>query len=163
MDMGINPARSHNHVFAGNDFSTRPDDDRYPRLNIRISGFSNSRNPAVLYPDVSFNDSGMVNDDSIRNDGVSRVLRGPLRLAHPISNYFATAKLDLFPVNGEVLLNLNNEIGIGQPDSVSHGRAEHFRVCLSGDFHGINRTRPRRRPRPRKAKLLVTAPPLPSH
>src|SRR5258708_29120394 len=77
----------------------------------------------------------MVNDDSIRNDGVSRVLRAPLRLAHPISNYFATAKLDLFSVNGEVLLNLNNEIGIGQPDSVSHGRTEHFCVCLSGELH----------------------------
>src|SRR5260370_36813747 len=135
MEMGIKPARCHNHLFAGNVCSTRPNDDRNPRLNIRISGFSNSRNPAVLYPEISFNDSEMVNDNGIRNDRVSRVLRGPLRLAHPISNYLATAKLDLFSVNGEVLLNLNNEIGIGQPDSVSHGRAEHFRVCLSGKLH----------------------------
>ena len=47
-------------MFACNNFSTRPDYDCDARLNIRISGFANSRDPAVFYTDVGLNDSGMI-------------------------------------------------------------------------------------------------------
>jgi hypothetical protein len=77
----------------------------------------------------------MIQNDGVRDDGVDRVFRRPLGLTHPISDYLATSKLYLFAIDGEVFFDLDNQVGIGQPDPVPKGRTEHFCIRLSGDLH----------------------------
>ncbi len=51
----------------------------------------------------------------------SRVARGTL--AHAVANHFAAAEGDLVAVDGEVLLDFDDQFGIGQPDAIALGGA----------------------------------------
>jgi hypothetical protein len=62
---------------------------------------------------------------------------GHLRLAHAVANDLAAAKLHLFAVDGEVLLDLDDEIGVGEPYTVTYRGAEHVGIgcALHCDRH----------------------------
>jgi hypothetical protein len=50
-----------------------------------------------------------------------------LALAHAVADHLAAAELHLLAIGGEILLDLDDELGIGQPHLVAGGRAEHAR------------------------------------
>ena len=35
----------------------------------------------------------------------------------------------------KILLHLNDQLGIGQPQAIPHGGSEHFRISLASDLH----------------------------
>jgi predicted secreted Zn-dependent protease len=51
--------------------------------------------------------------------------RGCLGLAHAVADHLAAAELHFFAIGGEVLLDLDEELGVGKADLVADGRAEH--------------------------------------
>ena len=53
---------------------------------------------------------------------------GDLRLPHAVADHLAAAEFHLLAVNGEILLHLDDEIGIGEPNAVSGGGAEHVGI-----------------------------------
>src|SRR5262249_54181754 len=61
--------------------------------------------------------------------------RDELALPHAVADHLAAAELHLLAVGREVPLDLQPEVGVGEPDPVARGRAEHFRIGLSRDFH----------------------------
>jgi hypothetical protein len=62
-----------------------------------------------------------------------------LALAHAVADHLAAAELHLFAVGGEVLLDLDDDVGVGKPHPVARGRAEHVRIggALHRDGHRI--------------------------
>ena len=60
-----------------------------------------------------------------------RALRG-LRLAHAVADHLAAAELHLLAVGGEILLDLDDELGVGEAHPVAGGRAEHLGVMARG-------------------------------
>ncbi len=56
-------------------------------------------------------------------------------LAHAVADHLAATELDLLAVDGEILLHLDPQVGVGEPHAVAGGRAEHLRVGLAGNFH----------------------------
>ena len=56
-----------------------------------------------------------------------------LRLPHAVADHLAAAELHLFAVGGEVLLDLDDELRVGEADPVAGRGAEHFGVMRAGE------------------------------
>ena len=54
--------------------------------------------------------------------------RTALRLAHAVADDLAAAEFHFLAVGGEILLDLDDEVGVGEADLVAGGRAEHVGV-----------------------------------
>ena len=75
----------------------------------------------------------MIEDDRVGDDGVDGAARvGGLRLAHAVADHLAAAELHLLAVGGEVLLDLDHELGVGEAQPVAVRRAEHLGVVRAG-------------------------------
>jgi hypothetical protein len=48
----------------------------------------------------------------------------------------AAAEFHLLAVDREILLNVHDQGGIGEPDPIAHGGTKHLRVGLPGNFYG---------------------------
>ena len=89
---------------------------------------------AVLQADVGLDDAPVVDDQRVGDDGVDRAARGDLRLAHAVADHLAAAELHLLAVGGEILLDLDDQVGVGEPHPVARGRAEHVGVGAALDL-----------------------------
>src|SRR6202022_1562015 len=61
------------------------------------------------------------------------LLVGDLGLTHAVPDHLAAAEFYFFAVNRKILLDLDNEIGIGEPHPIACGRPEH--VGIDGTFY----------------------------
>ena len=52
---------------------------------------------------------------------------GRLALAHAVADHLAAAELDLLAIDRAVLLDLDDEVGVGEPHLVADRRPEHVR------------------------------------
>ena len=57
-----------------------------------------------------------------------------LRLAHAVADHLAAAELHLLAIDGEILLDLDDEIGVGKPHPVAGGGPEHVGIDGTFDF-----------------------------
>src|SRR4029453_18726609 len=127
--MHVDAAGRDDLAFAGNDFGTGADDDRYVWLYVGIAGFANRSDPAVTDAYVGLHDSPVIKDQGIRDHGVDRAVDSrALRLSHAITDDFSAAEFHLLAVRREVLLHLDEEVGICETHLVADGRAEHLCV-----------------------------------
>ena len=93
-----------------------------------------------LMRDVGFDDAPVVEDDGVGDDGVDGAARArDLALAHAVADDLAAAEFHLFAVGGEILLDLDEEFRVGEPDAVAGGRAEHVGVGGAGEGGGGRR------------------------
>ena len=109
------------------------DDDGDAGLDVGIAGLADGRDEPVLQADVGFDDPPMVEDDRVGDDGVDGAARARrLRLAHAVADHLAAAELHLLAVSGEILLDLDDELGVGEADPVAGRGAEHLGVMRAG-------------------------------
>ena len=135
MNVGVEAAGGEDLAFAGDHLGARPDDDGDAGLDVRIAGLADGEDLAVLQADVGFDDAPMVEDQRIGDDGVDGARPvGDLRLAHAVADHLAAAELHLLAVDAKILLDLDDQIGVGKPHAVAGGRAEH--VGINGAAHG---------------------------
>ena len=106
-----------------------PDDDGDAGLDVGIAGLADGGDEPVLQADVGFDDPPMVEDDGVGDDGVDGAPRvGGLRLPHAVADHLAAAELHLLAVSGEILLDFDHELGVGEADAVAGRGAEHLGV-----------------------------------
>ena len=135
MDVAVEAAGGEDLALAGDDLGAGADDDGDAGLDVGIAGLADGGDVPVLDADVGFDDAPVVEDQRIGDDGVDRALRvGDLRLAHAVADHLAAAEFHLVAVDGEILLDLDDEIGVGEPHAVAGGRPEH--VGIGRAFHG---------------------------
>ena len=81
---------------------------------------------AVADADIGLDDAPMVEDHRVGDDRVDGAL-GAARLAlpHAVADHLAAAELDLLAIDRAVALDLDDELGVGEPHPVADGRAEH--------------------------------------
>ncbi len=131
----VEAAGGENFSFAGDDLGAGADDDGHAGLDVGIAGFADGGDLAVLDADVGFDDAPVIEDQRVGDDGVDRALLvGDLRLAHAVADHLAAAEFHFLAVDGEILFDLDDEIGVGQPHAVAGGRPEH--VGIGRAFHG---------------------------
>ena len=92
---------------------------------------------AVLQADIGFDDAPMVDDQRIGDDGIDRAFGAAnLALAHAVADHLAAAEFYLLAIGGEVLLDLDDEFGVGQPHAVADRRAVHLGIGGAGERCG---------------------------
>ncbi|ESU51923.1 hypothetical protein P376_0101 [Streptomyces sp. HCCB10043] len=91
---------------------------------VRVPGLADAGDPAVPDADVGLDDAPVVDDDGAGDDGVGRALGpGGAGLAHGLADHLAAAEHRLVArVSGAaraVLLDLDEQIRVGEPDPVA--------------------------------------------
>ncbi len=133
MDVGVEAAGGEDLAFARDHFRARPDDDGHIRLDVWVARLADAKDEPVLDPDVGLHDPPMVEDNGVGDDGVDRAAGARrLRLPHAVADHLAAAELHLLAIGGEILLDLDDELGVGETDAVALGRAEHVGVGDAG-------------------------------
>ncbi len=137
MDVRVDAAGGDDAALAGDRLGARPDHDIDAGLDVGVAGLADAADAAVADADIGFDDAPMVEDHGVGDDGVDGALgAGRLPLPHPVADHLAAAELDLLAIDRAVALDLDDEVGIGEPQPVAGGRAEH---------RGIGGARDRRR------------------
>ena len=137
MDVGVEAAGGEDLAFARDHFGAGTDDDGDARLDVGIAGLADRRDQPVLEADVGLHDPPMIEDDGVGDDGVDGAARvGGLRLPHAVADHLAAAELHLFAVSGEILLDLDDELRVGEANPVAGRGAEHFGVMRAGEGGG---------------------------
>ena len=100
------------------------------RHRVWIARLADLDNTPVSDTDVPFDNAPVVNNDRVGNHQIERasdasaaVSRGRTALPHTITDDFAAAEGDFIAVSGEVMFDLDNQFGVGQPQPVTGGRA----------------------------------------
>ncbi len=137
VDVGVEAAGGDDLAFAGDRLGARPDDDVDAGLRVGIAGLADAGDAAVLQPDIGLHDAPMVDDQRVGDDGVDGAVGAAhLALAHAVADHLAAAELHLLAVGGEVLLHLDDQLGVGEANLVADGRAEHVGISGAGDAGG---------------------------
>ena len=135
MDMRVEAAGGEDLALARDHLGAGTDDNGDARLNVRIAGLADRMDLAVLQPDIGLHDAPVIEDHRIGDDGIDRaLLAGHLRLAHAVADHLAAAEFHLLAIDGEVLLHLDDDVGVGETHAVAGRRAEHVGVEIAGDF-----------------------------
>ncbi len=126
MDMRVDAAGGDDAALAGDRLGARPDHDVDARLDIGVAGLADAGDAAVVDADIGLDDAPMVEDHGVGDDGVDRPLgAAPLALPHAVADDLAAAEFDFLAVDRAVALDLDDELGVGEPQPVAGGRAEH--------------------------------------
>ena len=137
VNMGVHAASRQDLAFARNRLGRGADDDVDAGLGVRIARLADGSNSALHQPNVRFVDAGGVHDQGIGNDRIDGTLGpGALALSHAIPDDLATAEFDLFAIGGEILLHLDEQLGIGQSHLVTGGGAIHVGISSAGNPGG---------------------------
>ena len=134
MDVGVEAAGGEDFSLAGDHLGAGTDDDGDAGLDIGIAGLADGGNPAVLEADIGLDDAPVIEDQRIGDDGIDGALAvRHLALAHAVADHLAAAELHLLAIGGEVLLHLDDEVGVGEPHAVAGSGAEHVGIDGAGE------------------------------
>ncbi len=105
----------------------------HARLHIGVASLADHRDTPVLDTDIGLDDAPVVDDQGIGQYQVHGFGSQHLALPHAIADDLAATELHLFAIDGEVVLHLDPQRGVGQAHAVAHGGAEHVGIGLAGN------------------------------
>lgn len=135
VDVGVDGTGGDDPPVARDDLRLGADDQVGvdPVHGVGVAGLADSGDPAVTDADVGLDDAPVIDDHRTGDDRVRGAFCArSTRLAHGFSDDLAAAEHGL--VTGEsgpagtVLLDLDEQIGVGEPDAVTGGGAEQVGV-----------------------------------
>ena len=137
MDVAVDAARGHDHVLARDHLGRGPDHQfRIDALHrIRVSSLAHFDDASVANSDVGLHDAPMIDDERVGDHQIQGALSaGRSRtLPHAVANDLAASESDLVAISREVLLDFNDQFGIGQPHAIASGRSKQVRVGFPGN------------------------------
>jgi hypothetical protein len=126
VDVAVDPAGGEDAALAGDDLRAGADDDVDAGLDVGVAGLADGVDAAVAQGHVGLDDAPVVQDQRVGDDGVDGALRArDLGLAHAVADHLAAAELDLLAVDRAVLLDLDDQVGVGEAHAVADGGAVH--------------------------------------
>ncbi|MNR13002.1 hypothetical protein D3C85_1293840 [compost metagenome] len=131
--MGVDAAGGDDLALGGDHLGAGADRDGDAGLDVRVAGLADGGDAAVLHADVGLDDAPVVDDQRVGQHQIHALGGEHLALAHAVADHLAAAELDLLAVEGEVLLHLHPQLGVGQAHAVADGGAEHVGVGLTGN------------------------------
>src|ERR1700724_3060028 len=136
--MAVAASGSEDASFPGDDLRGRPDLQQrmHTIRDVGVARFAERGDPPVTHADVALNDPPVVEDDGVRDDEVrTTIAAGRRPLLHRLPDRLPASEPRLVAADAMVLLDLDPEVGIGQPNLVAGGRSVELRVALAGDPH----------------------------
>ena len=99
-------------------------------LDVGVARLAHPHDPAGANPEIGLDDAPVVQDEGIGDDQVEHAVGGggACRLAHSVANHLPAAELHLVAVDGEVLLDLDQDVRVGEPDAIADRRA--VEICV---------------------------------
>jgi hypothetical protein len=58
-----------------------------------------------------------------------------LGLTHPVPDHFTAAKFHFLSIDRKIVLNLDKQLRVGEPNPITRGGAKHFCVRVARNFH----------------------------
>jgi hypothetical protein len=106
---------------------------------VGVARLAQRHDPAVPDADVGLDDPPVVEDDRARDHEVGRALgAGGPALTHRLADHLAPAEHRLLAgtagAAAAVLLHLDEQVGVGQPDAVAGGGAVELGVALAAEL-----------------------------
>ena len=100
---------------------------------VGIARLADSGNFSVLDADIRLINAGIVQNQRVGNHQIQHAVRAARLdgLSHSVPKRLAAAELRLLAVGGQILLHLDDQIGVCQPNPVSGRRAEHHCIFVS--------------------------------
>ena len=139
VDVGVEAAGGEDLALARDHLGAGADHDGDVGLDVGIAGLADGGDAVALEADVGLDDAPVIEDQRVGDDGVDRALLvGDLALAHAVADHLAAAEFHLLAVAGEILLHLDDDVGVGEPHAVAGGGAEHVGIDGARDFRCHN-------------------------
>ena len=143
----VDAAGGADHPLAGDDLGARADDQARidAGLDQRVARLADGDDPAVADADVALDDAPAVEDDGVGDDQVEvRRARRLQSAAWPMPSRIdlAAAEDDLLAEDGEVLLDLDEQFGVGQADAVARRSGRSGRRRPGGIIFTLMRSPP---------------------
>ena len=135
MDVRVDRARGGDAALAGDDLGARADGDVDTGLDVRVTGLAEAGDPAFLDREVAFDDAPPVDHQRIGDHRVGAIFRHTLALAHAVADDLAAAKFDFLTVDRKVLLDLDDQLGVGKAYPIADRWPEHFDIGAATDLH----------------------------
>ena len=131
MDVRVEATCGENFSFARDDVGAGADDDIHTGLDVRIASLADGGDVSFLDRHIGFHNAPMIDNKCIGNDSVGRTLLvGHLRLAHAVANDFSATEFHFLAIGREILLDFDDQIGVGKSYPVAGGGTEH--ICVDG-------------------------------
>jgi hypothetical protein len=103
--------------------------------DVGVAGPAERHDAPVAQPDVRLDDAPVVQHQGVGDHRVRRPARArQCRLGHRLPDRLAAAEDRLLAAEGQVLLDLDPEVGVGEPDLVTDGRAVQRGVLPAGQL-----------------------------
>ncbi len=141
VDVAVDGARGHDAAVSRDDLGRRPDHQigMHARHDVGVARLADRDDPAVANTDVGLDDSPVVDDHHTGDDGVGcAVGAGGAGLAHRLAQHLAATEHRLVACQARsaaaVLGDLDEQVGVGQPDPVTGGRAEQCGITGAGQL-----------------------------
>ena len=135
--VGVDGSRREDVALAGDGLGAGAHHDVHTRLGVGVPGFADRHDAAIAQADIGLHDPPPIEDQGVGDHRVHRpVGAGGLGLTHPIADHLAAAELHLIAVNGEILLHLEDQLGVGEAQAVAGGGAVGLGVGAAGDAVG---------------------------
>src|SRR5262245_55530374 len=130
--MRVDPAGSDNAAFACDHLGSRSDNYFDVRLHIGIASLAYCSNTPIPNGNIGLRNSPVVENQRVGDDGIDRALAaGTLRLTHAVADHFPASELHLLAIDREVLLHLDDEVGIREANPVADRGAKHLRIGVA--------------------------------
>src|SRR5260370_4901787 len=140
MDMHVDTTSSDNLTFAGDHLGSRSDYYCAFWLHIGIASFAQGGNTSVPNCNIGFHNSPVIENQRVGDDRINRALSaGTLRLTHAVADDFPASELHLLAIDREVLLHLDDEVGIREAHFVPGRWANH--LCIGATPHAVGHPR----------------------
>ena len=106
-----------------------------PGHDVGVARLAHSHDAAAAHADVGLHDAPVVEDEGVGDHEIQHAVRRhrARRLPHAVADHLAAAELHLVAVDGEVALDLDEELGVGEAHPVAHGGAEEVGVLPARD------------------------------
>jgi hypothetical protein len=126
VDVAVETACGEDLAFAGNCLGAGAHDDVHTWLGVGIACLTDGGDAAVLEPDIGLVNAGVIDHQRIGDDGVDGAIgAGDLGLPHAVTDHLAAAEFHFLAIGCEILLDLDEEFGVGKAHLVADGRTIH--------------------------------------
>jgi len=144
VDVRVDAARSCDQPLASDHLSPWTDDQLGIDAvhDVRVAGLAYGNDPPGPDADVGLDDADRgVHDDGIRDDEIEGTLgiRDTGRLGHPVPDRLSATEHHLVAGDGQVSLDLADEVRVGEPEAVTDGRPVEVRIAATIDLHVVSR------------------------
>src|SRR5229473_5679649 len=140
MDMYVDATSSDNLTFAGDHLGSRSYYYGDVGLHIGITSFAQGGNASVPNCNIGLHNSPVIENQRVGDDRINRALSaGTLRLTHAVADDFPASELHLLAIDREVLLHLDDEVGVREAHLVADRWAKH--LGIGGPAHFVGHAR----------------------